>query len=128
MRGALLALVLVAAACGGGSPDAGDGITPSGEDLFAERVIGTNPGCITCHSLEPGVVLLGPSLAAIGLDAAGRVAGQDARTYLRNSIVEPDSFVVDGFETGRMPDDWATRLSETEVDALIDYLLTRTSR
>jgi mono/diheme cytochrome c family protein len=128
MRGALLALVLVAAACGGGSSDAGGEVTPSGEDLFAERVIGTNPGCITCHSLEPGVVLLGPSLAAIGLEAADRVAGQDARTYLRNSIVDPDSFVVDGFDAGRMPDDWATRLSEAEVDALIDYLVTRTSR
>jgi hypothetical protein len=48
-------LALVLAACGGsGTP------SDSGKELFAQTTIGDQPGCITCHSLEPGVIIIGP--------------------------------------------------------------------
>ena len=66
--------------------------------------------------------VVGPSLAGIGERAATRVPGQSAREYLRTSIVMPDSHVVEGFDPGRMPSNWADVLTETEIDALVDYL------
>ena len=77
---------------------------------------------MTCHSLEPDRVVVGPSLAGIGEQAATRVPGQSAREYLRTSIVMPDSYVVEGFDPGRMPSNWAAVLTEAEIDALVDYL------
>lgn len=110
-------------ACGGGAAPV-TGIAADGEDLFARTVLGENAGCVTCHSLKPDVVLVGPSLAAIGREAAGRVAGTTTADYLRQSIVDPDDYVLDGFDPGRMPQDWSEQLSEAEIRALVEYLAT----
>jgi hypothetical protein len=67
-------------------------------------------------------VVVGPSLAGVGERAATRVPGQSARDYLRTSIVMPDSYVVEGFDPGRMPSNWGDVLSDAEIDALVDYL------
>jgi nitric oxide reductase subunit C len=111
-----VALVALAS-CGGG----GDVAVP-GQDLFASAVLGGQAGCVTCHSLEPERVVVGPSLAGVGERAATRVPGQSARDYLRTSIVMPDSHVVEGFDPGRMPSNWGDVLSDAEIDALVDYL------
>lgn len=117
-----LALALVVAACGGGDPVAGS--AASGSELFGRTVLGDNAGCVTCHSLKPDVVLVGPSLATIGADSPGRQPGVAGAEYLRASIVTPDEFVADGFEPGRMPPDWNEQLTAAEIDALVEYLLT----
>ena len=71
----VLALVMFLAACGGGGDEAateGGGSTSvgdaaNGKELYEQTVIGSAsaPGCITCHSLEPDVVLVGPSHAGL---------------------------------------------------------------
>lgn len=69
----LVVAALVLAACGGGGAApapasggaAGAGKADAGKALFAQSVIGANPGCITCHSLEAGKTLVGPSMAGI---------------------------------------------------------------
>ena len=94
-----------------------------GEELFNERVIGSNPGCITCHSLDEGVVLVGPSLAGIAARAAATVPELSAADYIRLSITDPDSFVVDGFAAGQMPSGWDEALSASQIESLVDYLL-----
>jgi nitric oxide reductase subunit C len=82
------------------------------------------PGnCATCHSLEPGVVLVGPSLAGVAGRAGARVAGQSAEAYLRTSIVHPDRFIVPGFANA-MPANLGSQLSSDEVNALVAFLLT----
>ena len=118
-----LAFSLALAACGGGSAPV-TGIAASGEDLFSRTVLAENAGCVTCHSLKEGVVLVGPSLASIGADASDRQPGVSAADYLRTSIVAPDDFVLDGFDPGRMPQDWIEQLSDSDIDALVEYLLT----
>ncbi len=120
---AVLTIVLAMAACGGDSAPV-TGIATSGEDLFGRTVLGENAGCVTCHSLKEGVVLVGPSLASIGADAAGRQEGVSAAEYLRISITDPDEFLLDGFDRGRMPPDWTEQLSQPDIDALVEYLLT----
>lgn len=119
----LLVTGIALGACGGGSAPV-TGIAADGQELFARTVLGENAGCVTCHSLKPEVVLVGPSLAAIGSTAASRVADITAKDYLRKSIVDPDSYVLDGFDAGRMPQDWSDQLSESEIEALVEYLVT----
>ena len=119
----VVALALVLTACGDSGPPV-TGAAADGQDLFARTVLGSNAGCITCHSLKPDVVLVGPSLAAIGRDAPNRQSGVSAADYLRKSITAPDSFVLDGFDPGRMPQDWDEQLTAAEIDGLVEYLLT----
>ena len=116
---AILALML-ATACGGGEGSASGEL--DGEELFGSSVLANQAGCITCHSLAPDRVLVGPSMAGIGTRAASRVEGQTAREYLRESIVDPDAYVVEGFQPGRMPSNWDDELSNDEIDAIVTYL------
>lgn len=131
---ALLALVIVAlAACGGGGAPAGEADAPppvgnvdAGRELFNQAVIGPNsaPGCVTCHSLEEGVVVVGPSQAGLAARAGQRVAGQTAEEYLRRSITHPNEYVVEGFAEGVMYQNYAADLTEEQMDDLVAYLLT----
>jgi len=90
-----------------------------GRELFEERVIGANPGCVTCHSLEEDVTLVGPSLAHV----VSRIPGVSDAEYVRQSIIEPDAYVVEGFSPGQMSPDWGSVLSEAQIDSLVDFLL-----
>ena len=113
---------LLVVGCGGNEPATTSGaessISTLGRDLFEERVIGANPGCVTCHSLEEGVTLVGPSLFAV----TSRVSGQSDAEYIRESIVDPDGHVVDGFSAGQMTTGWLEHLTEEQVDSLVEFL------
>jgi cytochrome c551/c552 len=128
----MLVLVLGLAACGGGGDadsegsagEAAAGDAATGEALFAQTLIGTQAGCATCHSLEPGVTMVGPSLATIGAEAGSRVDGLSAEAYLRQSIEEPDAHLAEGFSAGLMPAALADELSAQELADLVAYLQT----
>jgi mono/diheme cytochrome c family protein len=127
----ILTLILVACGGDGGGSEAQDTATPAGltgdaargEALFKQTTIGSQPGCVTCHSLEPGKVLVGPSLATIGAEAGSMVEGQSAAEYLRESILKPDAFTVEGFSSGVMPAGLAGELSDQQVADLVAFLL-----
>ncbi len=129
---ALLILSLALAACGGGGDETAGtdeqtvGDVANGESLYKQPVIGTAnaPGCSTCHSLEPGVVVVGPSHDGVGTRAATYVAGVSAEDYLRESIITPNAHIVEGFVEGVMYQNYAAELTETEIDDLVAYLLT----
>jgi cytochrome c2 len=101
----------------GGDPEAG-------RKLFLKGASGVNTGCRICHSLEPGVRLVGPSLAGVGTRATTRLAGVSAQEYLYQSIVDPDAYVVDGFVKGQMLRDSAQRLTAEQIQDLVAFLLT----
>lgn len=119
----LLIVALAATACGGGEEDSGKS-SKSGEELFQQATLGTLAGCKTCHSLEPGVVIIGPSLAAIGVEADSRVEGVAAADYLRQSIIDPNAHLVEGYPANIMPNTYQNQLSEDQVEALVSYMLT----
>jgi cytochrome c551/c552 len=129
----VLVLVLALAACGGDSAPApassegeaaGSGDAAAGKDLYNQSLIGTQPGCATCHSLEPGVTMVGPSLATIGADAGTHASGVSAEDHLRKSILDPNADVADGFTAGLMPVALADELTEQQVNDLVAFLLT----
>lgn len=95
-----------------------------GEALFRERVTGVNVGCRLCHSLEPDVVLVGPSLAGIATRAETRVPGLSAEEYIRQSILAPQAFTTPGFPLNQMVNDYPELLTEQELNDLVAFLLT----
>jgi nitric oxide reductase subunit C len=79
--------------------------------------------CATCHSLEPDVIIVGPSLAGIATRAANRVPGQSAEDYIRNSILNPGEYVVEGFQNV-MAQNLGDVLSSDQINTIIAFLLT----
>lgn len=92
----------------------------AGRSVFTSRAA----GCDVCHSVEFGDDGIGPSLAGIASVADERVPGLDAENYIRQSILLPDQFVLDGWTPGQMLPIYRDRLAAEELESLIDYLLT----
>ncbi len=117
----IAALSLLLAACGGG----GDPKVQAGKDLFNQSTIGANAGCVTCHSLDKDVVIVGPSFYGVGTSAANMVPGMSAEQYIRQSIEDPNAFITPGFEDKKdvMPKDWKTVLTPEQEDDLVAFLL-----
>ena len=89
------------------------------------------PGCITCHSLEPGEIKVGPSHAGVARRAAEVIqqtnytgTATTAEGYLRESILEPDAYVEAGFAPGVMYQAYSQTLTEGELADLVAFLLT----
>lgn len=93
-----------------------------GRDVFDSRAA----GCASCHSLEEGRDVVGPSLYGIADIGATRVEGLTAGQYLRQSILLPDQYVVDGWRAGQMLPIYRERLTEVELESLLAFLETLT--
>ena len=122
----IVVLCALLVACGGADAASGCGDAGRGEALYKQTIIGPNaaPGCITCHSLEPGKVLIGPSHAGLATAAETAVPGMSAQEYLKESIINPDAHLVDGFSVGVMYQNYAKDLPEREINDLVVFLLT----
>ncbi|HVO70745.1 MAG TPA: c-type cytochrome [Aggregatilineaceae bacterium] len=101
-------------------PPAATGTTVSagdpaaGEQLFASK-------CSGCHGATDGIA---PGLTGMGKRAAARIAGMSAEEYIRQSILEPGTFVVPSFKD-IMPKTFGQQLSQTDIDNVIAYILTQ---
>lgn len=126
----VLALVLIVglAACGGdGAATEPEGDGAAGDPAAGEQVYHevASPACDTCHSLEAGQTLVGPSLDGLGAAAATRVDGVSAEEYVRQAITDPNAHVVEGFSGNIMPANYGTQLTAEQVNDLIAFLLTQ---
>jgi cbb3-type cytochrome c oxidase subunit III len=86
----------------------------TGEQIF------TAAGCAGCHTFQPAgsTGTIGPDLDDLA-SAAGDTSPEE---FVRESILEPDAEVAQGFSAGVMPS-FEGRLSDKQVQALVDYLL-----
>lgn len=86
-----------------------------GRSLFQAK------GCVGCHQRgDLGQFHLGPNLTALASWAGTRVESLGAEEYIRQSITEPQAYLVSGYQGMEMP---TLSLSDAEVDALVDFLL-----
>jgi cytochrome c oxidase subunit II len=107
------------AAAPGGAPAGGGAAAVDGKQVFADN------GCGGCHQLtDAGTsATVGPSLDNLVADAKKYGKGRSPKDYVRESIVDPNAFVVPGFPRGTMPQTFGKDLSPQEIDALVKYLL-----
>jgi mono/diheme cytochrome c family protein len=95
-----------------------DQMMTAGEQLYQGA-----GGCTACHGLgtrAPNLLTDEGGTGAIGARCANRVQGQDCKTYLHNSLIDPASFVVPGYQP-IMPDMRRT-LDGAQIWALVAYL------
>jgi len=108
-----------AAGAGGGAgsggaagPGGASGATAAaGKALF----IGEG-GCSACHTYAPAgsTSPIGPNLDAVGK--------QDPAAAIKEMIVAPNKEVVKGFAAGVMPQDYGTRFTPEQIDALVAFI------
>ena len=86
-------------------------------------------GCGGCHAIDNVAAgAVGPDLNSIGTDAATRVDGLSAEGYIYDAIIDPSAFISPECPAGTcldnlMPKDYGDKLSQSELDALVTYLL-----
>jgi mono/diheme cytochrome c family protein len=115
----LLALILVA--CGQTAASLPPAPTFTAQQSQGKQIFTRD--CSTCHSTSEDTIIVGPSLAGVATRAETRVPGQDGYTYLLTSILNPEDYLVAGFEA-LMPVTFGRTLTGEELDAVIAYLLT----
>ena len=98
---------------GGGDEGGGGGGETDGKTLFTDAA--EPQACASCHTLADAgsTGTTGPNL-----DEVVPGLGEEE---LRQSIVEPDAEIAEGFSSGLMPR-YGDSLSEEQVDALVQYL------
>jgi len=86
-----------------------EGASVQGKELFTQQ-------CGSCHTLaDAGTTMeLGPNLDNVlpGLSA----------DEIRESIVDPNAEIAEGFQPNVMPDDFGERLTDPQIDGLVEYL------
>ncbi|MBK7896675.1 MAG: cytochrome c [Anaerolineaceae bacterium] len=117
----LILCLLFLAACGGGAEPAVPQPTLSPQAQQGKQVFTRD--CGACHSTSPDTIIVGPSLAGIASRAETRVEGQDAYTYMLTSVMQPDAYLVEGYEN-LMPGNLSKDLTGEDLDAVIAYLQT----
>ena len=96
----------------------GAAVHEQGRTLFQQK------GCIGCHSVtDKGLVSrtpMAPDLSALGQRAAARRPGLAANAYVKESVRQPQAYIVPGFTEIEMP---TLPVSDTEVEAIAAFLL-----
>lgn len=98
-------------------------------DVTAEELVAAGQtlfeagGCADCHgsgTRAPNLLTDEAGTGQIGVRCASRVAGQDCKAYLFDSLVDPNAFQVDGYPP--IMADMSRTLSNEQLWALVAYL------
>jgi len=101
------------------------GVAANGEVLFHGLGPGGRFPCAACHSLQENQTLVGPSLAGIATRAASRKDGYTVEQYLHESIVQPNTYIVESFGSPSvMPATFGEQMTKQDLADIIAYLLT----
>jgi mono/diheme cytochrome c family protein len=106
---------------------------PEGDAENGKALAEGTLGCAACHTLST----VGPAWAGdgttpgVGTRAASRIdesvylgSAKTAEQYLLESTIDPNAYVVSGFDSNLMPKDFAGRLTPQDAADLIAYMLT----
>jgi len=125
-------LALALAGCGGGTvttpfPVTVVGTLPSAPTgAAAGKAVYDANGCGGCHTFKPAgsAGKVGPDLdnLAAGAQEANRGSLEE---YTKESIEDPNAYVVPGFPANVMPA-FAGKLTDSQIDDLVSFLTTQT--
>ena len=101
----------VAGPGGGQATGTGTGGEEDGKAVFDAA------GCGSCHTLSAA-----GSTAEVGPDLDTVLLGADEE-FVRESIIDPNAEIAEGYQPNVMPGDYEERLSDAELDALVQFLL-----
>ena len=102
------------------TPDPGEADDPvaRGQRVFLDTGCG---GCHTIEGLSAGTV--GPIQTTIGTVAETRIPGMSAEDYIRESILDPSAYVVEGYPDNVMPKNYVELLEPDQLSDLVAFFL-----
>lgn len=105
---------------------AGFASSPQASDNTSSEIAGRavySRFCASCHSIEPNIVIVGPSFWGLADRAIARFPDTAPEDYIRTSILDPSAYVVEGFQDV-MQKNLAEVLSSNDIDSLIAFIMT----
>jgi mono/diheme cytochrome c family protein len=98
--------------------------TEAAGDAAAGETVFTSTGCGTCHTLAAAGATgtTGPNLDE-QLASSADSQGEDLADFTRESIVDPDAFVAEGFQAGLMPGNYSDQLDDQQLDDLVAFIV-----
>jgi len=88
-------------------------------------------GCSSCHTLAAASATgtVGPDLdmrlrSDCALAASKKIRGPTLTDCIHTAIIKPYAFIPSGYQAGVMPPNFATRLTSTQIQALVTFLST----
>ncbi len=129
-------VAILGIACGGGAAPPPDTVAPPpptdtvevpvSPTLHPGELVAKNSGCLGCHTTD-GSTLVGPTWQGIYGSQETLTDGTAVEVndeYLRESIVDPNAKIVEGFTPNLMPATYGDSLSDSDIDAIIAYIKT----
>lgn len=77
----------------------------------------TRYGCVACHTVLTSQSPLGPRLTDVG--------ARMTPAEIRQSIIDPNAVIADGFAPNMMPGDFADKMTARELEMIVQFLATR---
>ena len=99
---------------GAGGPSASGG---------SDAALFTQQGCTACHTLAAAksTAKIGPDLDR--LTTYAHRAGRPLDAFIRESIINPNTYVEKGYPRGIMPQDFGQKLTANQLETLVKFLI-----
>jgi cytochrome c551/c552 len=97
----------------------GGGNAAAGEAVFKAN------GCAGCHTFKPAGATgqIGPNLDTAPTSDAKADNNMDLTAFVKQSIQDPDAYIAKGFSKGIMPTNFGTKLSPTELNDVVAFIV-----
>ena len=130
VTGLVILVAVMAIGCGRGAAPIAEVPTPTEAPVATPvsngATLAQEQGCLGCHTTD-GREFIGPTWKGLfgkeeKLDDGTTVTVDDA--YLRESILNPNAKIVATFVDNLMPGNFRDRLSDQQIEAIIEYIKT----
>jgi cytochrome c oxidase subunit 2 len=101
-----------------------------GGDAAAGKTVFASNSCASCHTFQPAGATgtIGPDLDKAPASDAKADNNMDLAAFIKESIVNPDAYIAKGYSKGIMPTNFGSSLSSTQVNDLVAFILSGTSK
>ena len=101
-----------------------------GGDAAAGKTVFASNSCASCHTFQPAGATgtIGPDLDKAPAADAKTDNNMNLAAFIKESIVNPDAYIAKGYSKGIMPTNFGSSLSSTQVNDLVAFILSGTSK